>query len=66
MEKICVDYLRQSDLTYVHVWNDSGTIESLAELNYFGAPDKDLTELDCLDQLTGMDCFETQIKTWQG
>ena len=51
---------------YVHVWNDSGTIESSAELDFLKAPDKDSTRLDCLDHSVELECFETQIKIWQG
>ena len=41
-------------------------IESSAGLDCLRAPDKDLTGMDYLDHLAGLDCFETQIRTRQG
>ena len=59
-------YSKQSGLTYLYVWNGSGTIESLAGLDYLGTPNKELTGLDRLEHSAGLDYFETQIKTQQG
>ena len=34
MAQVSRSYPRQPDLTYVHVWNGSGTIESSIEMDY--------------------------------
>ena len=59
MAQISKGYPGRPNLTYVHVWNSSGTIESLAGLDCLEALDKNLTGLDCLDYSAGLDCFET-------
>ena len=66
MVQVSRNYPRQSELTYVYVWNGSETIKSSAGLDCLEAPDKNLTELDCLDYSARLDCFGTQIKIRQG